>query len=184
MEQVTTEAEMDLKEPSDTVSFETLGLSESVKQAVRDAGYSTPTPIQREAIPLVLRGRDVIGLAQTGTGKTAAFTLPLVNLLIGGPRRTRAVVLTPTRELCMQVEESIQKYAKHSRLSVVAVFGGVPLEPQQKALQQGVDVIVATPGRLIDHLERQNVVFDDRSEEHTSELQSPCKLVCRLLLDK
>src|SRR5688500_9516300 len=161
MEQVTTEAEMDLKEPSDTVSFETLGLSESVKQAVRDAGYSTPTPIQREAIPLVLRGRDVIGLAQTGTGKTAAFTLPLVNLLIGGPRRTRAVVLTPTRELCMQVEESIQKYAKHSQLSVVAVFGGVPLEPQQKALQQGVDVIVATPGRLIDHLERQNVVFDD-----------------------
>src|SRR5688572_1929735 len=160
MEQATTETEPQLSSDSEQ-SFESLGLSEAVQQAVRDAGYSTPTPIQREAIPLVLRGRDVIGLAQTGTGKTAAFTLPLVNLLIGGPRRTRAVVLTPTRELCMQVEESIQKYAKHSRLSVVAVFGGVPLEPQQKALQQGVDVIVATPGRLIDHLERQNVVFDD-----------------------
>ena len=160
MEQATTETEPQLSSDSEQY-FESLGLSEAVQQAVRDAGYSTPTPIQREAIPLVLRGRDVIGLAQTGTGKTAAFTLPLVNLLIGGPRRTRAVVLTPTRELCMQVEESIQKYAKHSRLSVVAVFGGVPLEPQQKALQQGVDVIVATPGRLIDHLERQNVVFDD-----------------------
>ena len=160
MEQATTETETQL--PSDTAqSFESLGLSEAVQRAVRDAGYSTPTPIQREAIPLVLRGRDVIGLAQTGTGKTAAFTLPLVNLLIGGPGRTRAIVLTPTRELCMQVEESIQKYAKHSQLSVVAVFGGVPLEPQQRALRQGVDVIVATPGRLIDHLERQNVVFDD-----------------------
>src|SRR5688572_2369691 len=160
MEQATTETEPQLSSDSEQ-SFESLGLAEAVQQAVRDAGYSTPTPIQREAIPLVLRGRDVIGLAQTGTGKTAAFTLPLVNLLIGGPRRTRAVVLTPTRELCMQVEESIQKYAKHSQLSVVAVFGGVPLEPQTKALRGGVDVVVATPGRLIDHLERQNVVFDD-----------------------
>ena len=160
MEQVTIETET--QRPSDTdQSFESLGLSEPVLRAVEDAGYRTPTPIQREAIPLVLRGRDVIGLAQTGTGKTAAFTLPLVNLLIGGPRRTRAIVLTPTRELCMQVEESIHKYAKHSQLSVIAVFGGVPLEPQQKALRRGVDVIVATPGRLIDHLERQNVVFDE-----------------------
>jgi ATP-dependent RNA helicase RhlE len=160
MEQAITEAEPQL--PSDTAqSFESLGLSEAVLRAVQDAGYRTPTPIQREAIPLVLRGRDVIGLAQTGTGKTAAFTLPLVNLLIGGPRRARAVVLTPTRELCMQVEESIQKYSRHSQLSVVAVFGGVPLEPQQKALRRGADVIVATPGRLIDHLERQNVVFDE-----------------------
>ncbi|MEX2153168.1 MAG: DEAD/DEAH box helicase [Gemmatimonadaceae bacterium] len=152
---------MDLKEPGEYETFESLGLSEAVKRAVRDAGYRIPTPIQREAIPPILRGRDVIGLAQTGTGKTAAFTLPLVDQLINGPRRTRAVVLTPTRELCMQVEQSIQKYAQHSQLSVVAVFGGVPLEPQQKALRKGVDVIVATPGRLIDHVERQNVVFDD-----------------------
>jgi ATP-dependent RNA helicase RhlE len=161
MELVTTEAVELSQESGDDESFETLGLSEAVQRAVRDAGYRIPTPIQREAIPLILRGRDVIGLAQTGTGKTAAFTLPLVELLIGGPRRTRAVVLTPTRELCMQVEESIQKYARHSQLSVAAVFGGVPLEPQQKALRAGVDVVVATPGRLIDHLERQNVVFDD-----------------------
>jgi ATP-dependent RNA helicase RhlE len=158
MEQVTTETERP-SEPA--LSFESLGLSEEVLQAVRDAGYREPTPIQREAIPLVLKGRDVIGLAQTGTGKTAAFTLPLVNLLLNGPRRTRVVVLTPTRELCMQVEQSIQNYSRHSQLSVVAVFGGVPLEPQQKALRAGVDVIVATPGRLIDHLERQNVSFDE-----------------------
>ena len=150
MEQDTTEA-----------TFESLGLSQVVLRAVTDAGYRTPTPIQREAIPLVLKGRDVIGLAQTGTGKTAAFTLPLVNQLIGGPRRTRAVVLTPTRELCVQVEESIHKYAKHSQLAVAPIYGGVPLDPQQQALRAGVDVIVATPGRLIDHLERQNLVFDD-----------------------
>src|SRR5688572_27832658 len=160
MEQATTETEPQLSSDSEQ-SFESLGLAEAVQQAVRDAGYSTPTPIQREAIPLVLRGRDIIGLAQTGTGKTAAFTLPLVDLLIGGPRRTRAVVLTPTRELCMQVEESIRKYARHAQLSVAAVFGGVPLEPQQTALRKGADVVVATPGRLIDHLERQNVAFDD-----------------------
>ena len=161
MEQVTTETEVEVQEPAALESFSGLGLSDEVMRAVSDAGYRTPTPIQREAIPLILRGRDVIGLAQTGTGKTAAFTLPLVNQLLGGPQRTRAVVLTPTRELCMQVEQSIHKYARHSRLSVVAVFGGVPLEPQTKALRAGADVIVATPGRLIDHLERQNVVFDD-----------------------
>ena len=159
MEQVTTETEVELMDASD--SFETLALSEEVLRAVRDAGYRIPTPIQRKAIPLILRGRDVIGLAQTGTGKTAAFTLPLVNGLMHGPSRTRAVVLTPTRELCQQVEESIRKYAQHSPLSVVAVYGGVPLEPQQKALRGGVDVVVATPGRLIDHVERQNVVFDE-----------------------
>jgi ATP-dependent RNA helicase RhlE len=143
-----------------TNPFAALGLSEPLLRAVADAGYSTPTPIQADAIPLILRGRDVIGLAQTGTGKTAAFTLPLVNLLIDGPRRTRAVVLTPTRELCMQVDASVQKYARHSALGVVAVFGGVPIDPQQRELRGGVDVVVATPGRLIDHLERKNVSFE------------------------
>ena len=159
MEQVIPETEVDLQEPGE--SFDSLGLSEEVLQAVRDAGYTIPTPIQREAIPLILRGRDVIGLAQTGTGKTAAFTLPLVDQLLRGPRRTRAVVLTPTRELCQQVDESIRKYAQHATISVAPVYGGVPLEPQQKALSRGVDVVVATPGRLIDHVERQNVAFDD-----------------------
>ncbi len=143
------------------LTFAALGLSEPVLRAVEAAGYLTPTPIQAEAIPLVLRGRDIIGLAQTGTGKTAAFTLPLVDRLGTGPRRTRALILTPTRELCVQVEESVQKYAKFSELAVAPVYGGVPLEPQQKALRAGVDIVVATPGRMIDHLERQNVVFDD-----------------------
>jgi ATP-dependent RNA helicase RhlE len=145
----------------EATSFEALGLCDAVLEAAHDAGYSTPTPIQARAIPLITSGRDVMGLAQTGTGKTAAFTLPLVDRLIGGPNRTRALVLTPTRELCIQVEESVQKYARHSQLGVVSVYGGVPLEPQQKKLRAGVDIVVATPGRLIDHLDRQNVVFDD-----------------------
>jgi ATP-dependent RNA helicase RhlE len=144
-----------------TLTFAALGLSEAVLRAVEAAGYQNPTPIQAEAIPLVLRGRDIIGLAQTGTGKTAAFTLPIVDRLGDGPRRTRALILTPTRELCVQVEESVRKYAKFSELDVVPVYGGVPLEPQQKSLRAGVDIVVATPGRMIDHLERQNVVFDD-----------------------
>jgi ATP-dependent RNA helicase RhlE len=146
---------------SQTTTFEELGLAKEVLSAVRDAGYVHPTPIQEQAIPLVLKGRDVMGLAQTGTGKTAAFTLPIVDQLLGGPRRTRALVLTPTRELCVQVEESVHKYARHSQLDVASVYGGVPLEPQQRKLRAGVDIVVATPGRLIDHLERQNVVFDD-----------------------
>ncbi|HVA57875.1 MAG: DEAD/DEAH box helicase [Gemmatimonadaceae bacterium] len=149
----------DPTEPS--VTFAALGLSEPVLRAVSDAGYREPTPIQAQAIPLILKGRDIIGLAQTGTGKTAAFTLPVVDRLIDGPRRTRVLILTPTRELCVQVEESVRKYAKHAELEVAPVYGGVPLDPQQKALRAGVDVVVATPGRMIDHLERQNVVFDD-----------------------
>jgi ATP-dependent RNA helicase RhlE len=141
--------------------FHALGLRGPVLDAVRDAGYVEPTPIQAEAIPLILKGRDVMGLAQTGTGKTAAFTLPIIERLLGGPRRTRVLILTPTRELCVQVEESFRKYAKHAPVAVVSVFGGVPLDPQERALRRGVDVVVATPGRLIDHLERKNVVFDD-----------------------
>ena len=141
--------------------FSALGLSGAVLEAVRDAGYVEPTPIQREAIPLILRGRDVMGLAQTGTGKTAAFTLPIVERLTGGPRRTRVLILTPTRELCVQVEASFRKYARHAPLAVASVYGGVPLDPQEKQLRGGVDVVVATPGRMIDHLERQNVAFDD-----------------------
>ena len=142
-------------------NFDGLGLSQPVLAAIADAGYTVPTPIQMEAIPLIVQGRDVMGLAQTGTGKTAAFTLPIVNRLLDGPRRTRVLVLTPTRELCIQVEESVRKYAKHAPLGVAPVYGGVPLEPQQKKLRAGVDIVVATPGRLIDHLDRQNVVFDD-----------------------
>ena len=146
---------------TEPTTFEVLGLSDTVLSAARDAGYVTPTPIQQLAIPLILKGRDVMGLAQTGTGKTAAFTLPIVDRLLEGPRRTRALVLTPTRELCVQVEESVRKYSRHAELAVASVYGGVPLDPQEKKLRAGVDIVVATPGRLIDHLERQNVVFDD-----------------------
>ena len=158
---VTETIEVELAAASETTRFDELGLSDEALGAVRDAGYQHPTPIQAEAIPLILKGRDIMGLAQTGTGKTAAFTLPIVDRLLAGPRRTRALVLTPTRELCVQVEEAVHKYARHAELSVVSVYGGVPLEPQQKKLRAGVDIVVATPGRLIDHLERQNVVFDD-----------------------
>ena len=142
-------------------TFAELGLSPLVLEAVREAGYMRPTPIQSEAIPVILRGRDVMGLAQTGTGKTAAFTLPLIDRLAGGPRRTRALVLTPTRELCAQVEESVGRYSRHAPLDVQSVYGGVAYEAQERALRNGVDVVVATPGRLIDHLDKQNVVFDD-----------------------
>ena len=152
---------MSTDSPDPTATFASLGLSADVLRAVQDAGYTTPTPIQQAAIPLALQGRDLIGLAQTGTGKTAAFTLPIVDQLISGPRRVRALILTPTRELAVQVEASFQKYGKHSSLRVIPVYGGVPLEPQTKSLRKGVDVIVATPGRLLDHMERQNVAFDD-----------------------
>jgi len=147
--------------PETPASFSDLGLSSVVLAAVSDAGYTHPTPIQQEAIPVALSGRDIMGLANTGTGKTAAFTLPIIDRLLDGPRRTRVLILTPTRELAAQVDDSFRKYGKHSDLDVAAVFGGVPIEPQERALRQGVDVIVATPGRLIDHIERQNVVFDD-----------------------
>jgi ATP-dependent RNA helicase RhlE len=161
METTTTEEEERTVESGTSARFDELGLSTVALDAVRQAGYETPTPIQAQAIPLILKGRDVMGLAQTGTGKTAAFTLPIIDRLNGGPRRTRALVLTPTRELCVQVEENVRKYASDTSLSVVSVYGGVPLDPQQKKLRAGVDIVVATPGRLIDHLERQNVVFDD-----------------------
>ncbi len=143
------------------LTFDDFSFSPPVRDAIRDAGYTVPTPIQAQAIPLALKGRDIIGLAQTGTGKTAAFTLPIIEQLLGGPSRVRALILTPTRELAAQVEESFRKYGKHSDLQVAPIFGGVALDPQEKQLRRGVDVIVATPGRLLDHLERQNVVFDD-----------------------
>ncbi len=147
--------------PEPTPTFAEIGLGEATLPALAAAGYERPTPIQAQAIPLALKGRDLMGLAQTGTGKTAAFTLPLIERLAGGPWRTRALILTPTRELCVQVEESFRKYGSHAGLDVIAVYGGVGYEPQEAALKAGVDVVVATPGRLIDHLEKQNVVFDD-----------------------
>ncbi|HTR77835.1 MAG TPA: DEAD/DEAH box helicase [Gemmatimonadaceae bacterium] len=143
------------------ITFADLGLTAPMLKALSDAGYRAPTPIQAQAVPLALKGRDLIGLAMTGTGKTAAFVIPIIERLLGGPHRTRALILTPTRELCVQVEESFRKYGRHSGLSVIPVYGGVGYEPQVKALRAGVDVVVATPGRLLDHLEKQNVVLDE-----------------------
>ncbi|WP_342777559.1 DEAD/DEAH box helicase [Ferrovibrio terrae] len=137
-------------------------MSEPVLKAVSDAGYTTPTPIQAQAIPIVLMGRDVLGTAQTGTGKTAGFTLPLIDILAGGRARARmprALILEPTRELADQVAQSFDKYGKNSPLSMALLIGGVNYTEQEKLLDRGVDVLIATPGRLIDHFERGKVML-------------------------
>ncbi|HEX4931579.1 MAG TPA: DEAD/DEAH box helicase, partial [Gemmatimonadaceae bacterium] len=141
-------------------TFADLGLAEPILRSVAAAGYRAPTPIQREAIPIALHGRDVMGLAQTGTGKTAAFTLPIIHRLMGGERRLRCLILTPTRELCQQVEESFRKYGQFAAIDVAPIYGGVAYEPQEKALREGVDVIVATPGRFIDQMDRRNASLE------------------------
>jgi ATP-dependent RNA helicase RhlE len=144
------------------VAFSALGLPASILRGVRAAGYSEPTPIQKRAIPIVLEGRDLVGAAQTGTGKTAAFVLPLLARLLDGPQRLRALVLVPTRELAAQVETHARDYARFTRLRVGVVFGGVPIPPQERMLrQQGVELLVATPGRLLDLHGRQSVALDD-----------------------
>lgn len=141
-------------------TFADLGLLPELLQAVRDVAYHTPTPIQAQAIPVALRGADVLGCAQTGTGKTAGFLLPLLQRLAQGKRGTpRALVLAPTRELAAQISESANMYGKYLRVRTAVVFGGVSLGPQAARLRQGVDLLVATPGRLLDHMERGNVVF-------------------------
>jgi ATP-dependent RNA helicase RhlE len=137
--------------------FSELGLAAPLLRALEEAGYETPTPIQAQAIPTVLEGRDLLGIAQTGTGKTAAFALPILHRLAakgGRPPRggCRALVLSPTRELSSQIADSFRAYGKHLGLSVAVVFGGVPHGPQRRALSGGVDVLVATPGRLLDHM--------------------------------
>ena len=135
--------------------FRALGLGDRIYQAIQEAGYTEPTPIQAAAIPLVLAGHDVIGIAQTGTGKTAAFTLPILARLTGmisdGTKRgTRWLALAPTRELVVQIEENVRAYAKHLPLRMATVFGGVGERPQIEALRSGVDIVIATPGRLLD----------------------------------
>ncbi|MBU3071210.1 DEAD/DEAH box helicase [Aestuariicella sp. G3-2] len=143
------------------MSFDSLGLSASILKAVEGQGYDTPSPIQEQAIPAVLGGRDVMAAAQTGTGKTAGFTLPLLELLSKGdkvkPNQVRALVLTPTRELAAQVAESVDTYGKFLPLTSTVVFGGVKINAQMMRLRKGVDVLVATPGRLLD-LYQQNAV--------------------------
>lgn len=138
-------------------TFASLGLAEPLLRALADEGYDSPTPIQQQAIPVALDGRDLTGCAQTGTGKTAAFVLPMLHRLLGAPvpkgrRPVRALVVTPTRELALQVEESVRAYGRHTGLRSAAVFGGVGMGAQLEAFRRGVDVLVATPGRLLDHL--------------------------------
>jgi ATP-dependent RNA helicase RhlE len=141
--------------------FESLGLNPSLLKAVQELGFQHPTPIQVKAIPPVLEGRDMIGCAQTGTGKTAAFLLPVMHRLMAGVKGgTRVLVLEPTRELAAQVEEDFRDLGKHSHLRCATVYGGVGFGNQTTALRQGFDIIVATPGRLLDHMERGNAKFD------------------------
>jgi ATP-dependent RNA helicase RhlE len=142
------------------VTFASLGLKQPILKSVRDVGYETPTEIQTRAIPEILKGSDLIGLGQTGSGKTAAFGLPILNRLCGGTPGLRAVIIVPTRELCVQVAESLRQYATHSGLAVCTAFGGVDMSIQESAFKRGLDVLVACPGRLIDHLERRNLTFE------------------------
>ncbi len=143
------------------MSFDSLGLSAELCRAVAEQGYSEPTPVQRQAIPVILEGKDVMAGAQTGTGKTAGFTLPLLQRLserqLNGRRPVRALVLTPTRELAAQVGASVSDYGQHLPLRSAVVFGGVKINPQIEKLRHGVDILVATPGRLLDHLSQKTL---------------------------
>src|SRR6187455_63000 len=137
------------------MSFDTLGLSPELVRVVAQQGYTEPTPVQTKAIPLVLEGRDVLAGAQTGTGKTAAFVLPMLQRLHetrpAGRPRVRALVVTPTRELALQVEESVRVYGAHLPVRSVAIYGGVGMDAQIRGLRAGAEIVVATPGRLLDH---------------------------------
>ncbi len=143
------------------MTFAELGLSEKTLQALRDVGYESPSPIQEQAIPSVLEGRDVIGQAQTGTGKTAAFGLPIAEYVDPEVREVQALVLTPTRELCIQVTQALRTYGSHAGLDVVAVFGGAPIRTQQAQLRAGGHVVVGTVGRVLDLICRHSLVLHD-----------------------
>jgi ATP-dependent RNA helicase RhlE len=149
------------------VPFETLGLSTSLLEGIRIRGFSVTTPIQSAVIPIVMNGDDLIGCADTGTGKTAAFLLPILNRMLRAREAapdergfTRVLILAPTRELAVQIEDDVQGFTYHTDLTSIAVYGGVPMEPQERALKSGVDIVVATPGRLMDHMRNGAVTFD------------------------
>ncbi len=151
--------------PGPVPTFDQFGLSPDILRAVVDSGYTIPTPIQAQAIPVVLAGRDVMGAAQTGTGKTASFSLPIIQRLLpmastsASPARhpVRALILTPTRELADQVAANVQAYSKHTPLRSTVVFGGVDMNPQSEALRHGVEILIATPGRLLDHVQQKTL---------------------------
>src|SRR5215204_1446968 len=142
-------------------SFADLGLSEPQLQALRDVGYETPSPIQEQGIPPLLEGRDVIGQAQTGSGKTAAFGLPLLEYVDPGKSEVQALVLTPTRELCIQVTQAIRTYGARKGVDVVAVFGGAPIRTQQAQLRAGGQIVVGTVGRVLDLISRHSLILHD-----------------------
>ncbi|MFT5315573.1 MAG: ATP-dependent RNA helicase RhlE, partial [Candidatus Krumholzibacteriia bacterium] len=148
-----------------TTTFADLGLREPILRALTDCGYSIPTPIQAEAIPIVMEGHDLIASAQTGTGKTAAFMLPIIDYIATVPSEKEdlplCVVLTPTRELALQIEENVQEYGRHVGTRSVVVVGGVSAVPQIESLRRGVDIVIATPGRLIDLCKQGEMVLDD-----------------------
>ena len=146
------------------MKFSDLGLSDELSRAVADLGYTSPTPIQEKSIPVVLMGRDILGSAQTGTGKTASFTLPMIDILASGrakARLPRSLILAPTRELAAQVADSFEKFSSYHKLSMALLIGGVSFTEQNAALSKGVDVLIATPGRLLDHFERGKVLLND-----------------------
>jgi superfamily II DNA/RNA helicase len=146
------------------LKFSDLGLSDELSRAVTDLGYTSPTPIQEKSIPIVLMGRDILGSAQTGTGKTASFTLPMIDILASGrakARLPRSLILAPTRELAAQVADSFEKFSSYHKLSMALLIGGVSFTEQNAALSKGVDVLIATPGRLLDHFERGKVLLND-----------------------
>ena len=150
--------------PESPVDFRDLGLSDAVLRAVHEIGYRTPTPIQAQAIPFILMGRDVLGTAQTGTGKTASFTLPMLDILAGSRARARmprSLILEPTRELALQVAENFQNYGRHLKLSHALLIGGESLADQKEALLRGADVLIATPGRLLDIFDRGGILLSD-----------------------
>ncbi|HSG21721.1 MAG TPA: DEAD/DEAH box helicase, partial [Azonexus sp.] len=149
------------------MTFADLGLAPELLRAVLDEGYTKPTPIQAQAIPLIISGKDIMGGAQTGTGKTAAFTLPILQRILPfassspSPAKhpVRALILAPTRELALQVFESVKSYSKHTHLRAMCAYGGVDIRPQIAELKKGVEILVATPGRLLDHVENKSVSF-------------------------
>src|SRR5581483_4386665 len=146
-----------------SISFESLNLQPDILKGIRDLGFTRPTPIQAKAIPPVLLGRDVIGLAQTGTGKTAAFVLPILHRLLQGQTglNLRALILSPTRQIAQQSIDQLKALSRYVKLSGLPIYGGTPMEPQIKALLHGVDIVSATPGRLMDHIYSGRVSFRD-----------------------
>ncbi|MDQ7044062.1 MAG: DEAD/DEAH box helicase, partial [Sulfurimonas sp.] len=144
------------------MTFNDLGLNKLLLKAIQEQGYTEPTPIQAQAIPVILQHKDILAGAQTGTGKTAGFTLPMLELLLRSKHETKqhqvkALILTPTRELALQVEENIAAYARHTPYKSAVIFGGVKINPQIVALRKGIDIVVATPGRLLDHISQKTI---------------------------